>query len=132
MVTFMSKLKADLQIEKPQEWSRVAQFQVKAAGGSGLLRAMSLTEALRVAFPGENWDDVAVFAGSKKATQRQMLVTVAGLLPGAKVLEEFRHDCLKSSARGKPGDLELDVFLPAHDLGLYVGNDGVGCSLAWN
>jgi len=116
VVAFMQKLGRRMQIKERDDWCRVAQFQVKEAGGSGLLRKMSFREALEVAFPEEKWEEAA-WGGSKKATQRHMLLQASHFLPGAEFLEDHRHPSLSRDARQK-GDLELDLFLPDHDVAL--------------
>lgn len=114
VIAFVKKLERDLQIKTRNDWCRVAQFQVKAAGGAGLLRVMSLREALELVYPEEKWEEAA-WGGSKKATQRQLLLLTSGILPGVQILEDHRHPSLSRDVRDS-GDLELDLFLPAHDV----------------
>ena len=79
---FLEKLREDLCISKASDWARVSVEQVRQSGGGGLLHAMSLKEALQMAYPSERWTTDAIRAideapSGKRAAQRQLLNHVA-------------------------------------------------------
>lgn len=117
---FLDSLKAKYRLVNQEDWQRLSVTQLRAAKGGGLLRQYTLLEALQLAYPDESWDP-AIFTGAaaKKSTQRELLLAVRDLLPGMEVLEEYRHPSLSSdSGARKAYSLELDLFIPALNLGI--------------
>lgn len=117
----MEFLREELSVERKEEWARVSQNDVvRASKASGrfvhkILHHFSLAEALRMAYPEEDWgflDTATAGIPLKKSSQRSLRLSVQKLFPQADVLEDHLHQLQRLS--GRP--VELDVFVPSHSL----------------
>lgn len=114
----------ELCIESKEEWARVSYHDIarasKATGRSvhKFLRHMRLPDALRIAYPHEDWSCMDTFDQglTKKSSQRSLRVLVQRLFPQAEVLEDHLHQLERISGKR----VELDLFVPSHALALYV------------
>lgn len=92
----------------------------KATGRSlyKFLHHMRLPDALRLAYPHEDWSCMETFDQGliKKSSQRSLRVLVQRLFPQAEVLEDHLHQLERISGKR----VELDLFVPSHALALYV------------
>lgn len=78
---FLLSLKESLGVRSIDDWGRVSVQQVRDHNGNGLLEAMPLRDALRLAFPKERWGSVEfVKSQGKRSAQRQLFVMVRSLL----------------------------------------------------
>lgn len=77
-----------LGVKEVHDWYRVSHKQLEALQGAGLLRKMSLVEALQIAYPGEEWDDEQLRARTKKTSQRSLRVAVSQLFAQGTALEQ--------------------------------------------
>lgn len=115
---FMRSAERELRIASDDDWYRVSVAQLSALSGAGLLKRMSLLEALRIAFPEKQWSELEMARGGKK-TQRSLRVSVQRLLPSETVHEDFCHPILAERATGVVGrSLEVDLWLPGRNLAM--------------
>lgn len=108
---FMLHIKRTLRVEDAADWARISAKQLAKHGGGGLLAAMPLSDALRLSFPHENWEDVNFDNAVKKSCQRMMRVGLTRLYPGVAYHEDYRHPCLGGSEDERRA-LELDIYFP--------------------
>lgn len=110
---FVKKLAKELRVTEKEQWYRVSAAQVcSIPGGSGLLQRMRLFEALCLAYPNEEWDDLRFSNRSKKSMQWQLWTSVRLLYPGMEVVEEHMLDTGATPGMSSNGAMELDVFVP--------------------
>jgi hypothetical protein len=112
---FLLHAREELEISSKEEWDRVSRAQLLSVkGGYGLLSVMTLPEAVRFAFPEEDWPAPGL-PHTKKAAQRHLLLSVRKLLPSVDFIEDYHHSLLAGSERGggTKRSLELDIFSSA-------------------
>lgn len=118
---FLEKVREELLVDDKEDWTRVSRDQLSSLGGAGLSKRMTLNEALRLAYPDEDWSCLNDVTRSKRSTQRLIMVYLRQLLPeNVEIIEEFRHKDLGSgseSGREKHA-LELDFYLPDFQVGI--------------
>mmetsp|Transcript_10344 Transcript_10344/g.42068 ORF Transcript_10344/g.42068 Transcript_10344/m.42068 type:complete len:475 (+) Transcript_10344:14-1438(+) len=111
-----------LELHEKEDWFRVSMAQIRAAASAGasLFHRMSLLDALRKAFPGEDWP-IQPLNSIKRAVQRELLLGVRRVLPGHEVIEDYREEFLRSKASGSA--LELDLFVPSLKMALEYNGE---------
>lgn len=113
------RVAADLHLASPGDWARVSHAQLRDQNAFGLLRHMTLLDALRIAYPDMKWSERDLErAGGRRAVQRHLAVQVQRLLPTT-VLEDHQHVLKRHSSRA----VELDIFLPEHNLALEYNGE---------
>lgn len=120
---FMQALAEELGVRRPEDWYRVSQKQIREHNGAGLLARMRFVDALRLAFPGQRWDEGLCASTMKKSSQRALLLAMEGLFPHVRWLEDHLHPRLQTAANGAAtSKLELDVYAPELELAVeYQG-----------
>ena len=74
---FICYAEKELDVLEPEEWNRVSIPQLlEVKGARGLLRQVSLIDALRIAYPKIQWRKSDLHSRLKKASQRHMLLNV--------------------------------------------------------
>lgn len=82
IASFIRYLAHELSLKDPEDWYRVSLAQLRENGASGMLKTVSLYEALAFAYPSINWEHNRLAgARSKKASQRHLAVLVAAIFP---------------------------------------------------
>lgn len=115
---FMTNAERELRISCDADWYRVSVAQLSKLSGSGLLKRMSLLDALRIAFPEKHWCEQEMARGGKKA-QRALRVIMQRLFPSQVIHEDFRHPLLASRSAAVLGSsLEIDLWLPGLNLAI--------------
>lgn len=115
---FLEFASATLGICGEEDWLRLSKREIEELSGAGLLREMSLSDALRKAFPEKQWNGLGTALLSKRARQRHTRVVTERLFPSCTVLEEHRV----GPSTSKGGELVLDIFLP--ELSLAIEYNG--------
>jgi len=87
--SYLHGVASELDIEKPEDWYRVSQKQLENLQGAGLLRKMPLADALRIAYPDEQWDAGLLSARVKKTSQRCLLVAVDAIFAMQQPAREY-------------------------------------------
>lgn len=113
---FLEEAAQAYDVRRDEDWYRVSNEQLRAVRGGGVLRRMRLIDALRIAYPEKEWDEESCANKTKKAAQREVLLALRRLLPSATIVEEHRHVGLSNVSDS--GNLELDLYLPEHEVGV--------------
>lgn len=80
VAAFVEHAAGELGLREAHDWYRVSVPQLlEVKGARSLLRAMPLLEALRIALPGERWEQSGLDSKLKKASQRHMLLSVQAI-----------------------------------------------------
>lgn len=118
---YLLHVREQLGLREKEDWFRVSMEQIRdaATSGASLFHKMPLIDALRVAFPNEDWSS-APATSMKRAVQRHLLLEVCDLLPEVQVVENHRQ-ALQSRASGQA--LELDIYLPELKLGIEYNGE---------
>jgi len=117
----LESVRDELDIESKEEWARVSHAALlmasqRTGGAHRLLQKMTLSAALSLAYPLEDWSHVEELQKAmpaKKASQWLLKKKVQRLFPDSDVLENHLHHSL---VRQSSAPVELDVFLPAQCL----------------
>ena len=92
--SFLMYSKQQLGVEKGDDWRRISRQQLREANAAGLLKHMSFSKALEIAFPGEDWHKLANDHSKKRANQRDMYLTLRSLF-----LMKDQHEPQREIAR---------------------------------
>ena len=80
VAAFMEYAAAELGLQEVRDWYRVSAPQLRdVKGARSLLRSMSLLEALRIAHPEEQWEQLGLHSKLKKASQRHMVLSLQAI-----------------------------------------------------
>lgn len=78
---FLETVRKEFNVVEKEDWYRISREQLASVGGGTLVGKMSLLEALRMAYPDEQWDDKAFEKRDKRSAQRQLRLYVEPLFP---------------------------------------------------
>eukprot|EP00011_Vannellida_sp_DIVA3-517-6-12_P004582 CAMPEP_0114616892 /NCGR_PEP_ID=MMETSP0168-20121206/6919_1 /TAXON_ID=95228 ORGANISM="Vannella sp., Strain DIVA3 517/6/12" /NCGR_SAMPLE_ID=MMETSP0168 /ASSEMBLY_ACC=CAM_ASM_000044 /LENGTH=845 /DNA_ID=CAMNT_0001828017 /DNA_START=15 /DNA_END=2549 /DNA_ORIENTATION=- len=120
----LDRAKVKFRINSTKDWYRVSQAQLRQLQGGGLLRKMRFIDALRLAYPQEQFDVTEINKNVKKAVQRQMFMCSQRLFRGLEVVEDYRSEKLTGAEGQWPRrSLELDVYVPELELGIEYNGE---------
>lgn len=120
----LDRAKVKFRVSSTKDWYRVSQAQLRQIQGGGLLRKMRFVDALRLAYPGEEFDVAEINKNVKKAAQRQMFMCTQRVFEDAEVTEDYRSEKLTGKEGAWPRrSLELDVYLPELELGIEYNGE---------
>jgi hypothetical protein len=127
VIECVEALRDHLGVESAGEWARISERDILRAGSElplpahKMLQQRRLSEALAIAYPEQDWSHVDQPSSgfTKKSSQRVLRQAVQRLFPRDCVVEDHLHEGItRSSSR----QVELDVYLPAQNLALYVAS----------
>lgn len=113
--SFLDMAREKLSIRSKEDWYRISHSQVKSLRGSGLLNQMGLVDALRFAYPDEEWKEPELLSHTKRSAQRELRVAACTLLPEFDVVENHRDSRLLTP---QGISMELDIFFPSLNFAL--------------
>lgn len=120
----LDRAKAKFKVNTTKDWYRVSQAQIRQLQGGGLLRKMRFVDALRLAYPEEDFDVGEINKNVKKAAQRQMFMCSQRVFAGMEVVEDYRSEKLTGTEGAWPRrSLELDVYVPALEFGIEYNGE---------
>lgn len=119
VVSALKEAATKLNISKTEDWYRVSVAQLSEVGCGGLFKRMKLIDALRLAYPEEDWNEKELSSRSKRAMQRQMTRLVERMFPHLDMVEDYKHTSLGQhhELAGREYLLELDLYIPGHEIG---------------
>lgn len=74
---FLELLRSEAHVTSQEDWYRISGEEVGRLHGGSLLKKMTLLDALRIAYPGQRWEERDA---PKKSSQRQLFVALSSLL----------------------------------------------------
>lgn len=111
---FLEGAKAKLQVREKEDWYRISNKQICKLGGATLLSRGRFVDALRAAYPEEEWDARELQNSAKKSSQRQLHLVAKQFFPSLRILEDHKHTLLPSHGKS----LELDLYMPEIELAM--------------
>lgn len=82
IVGFIHDVQSKLSIRSAEDWARVSHKQIRQLKGGGLLKNMSLFEALRLAYPNVEWENIQESSScGKKSSQRHLFLALQHIVP---------------------------------------------------
>ena len=112
---FMEEVKHAFQIETEEDWYRVSTDQIQHQGGGGLLRKYgSMRVLMETVYPEVSWKAAKFSQRDKRSEQRWMSLQLRRLFPAEELIEDYVHEQL---TRVSGARVEIDVFMPAHQIG---------------
>lgn len=111
---FLERAKEKLQIKEKEDWYRISYKQLSSLGGGTLFTRGRFVDALRAAYPEEEWDERALQNSAKKSSQRQLHLVAKQFFPSHRIVEDHKHELLPSQGKS----LELDLYLPDIELAI--------------
>lgn len=112
---FISFTEKHLQLSDKSEWFRVSLDQLRTVpGGRSFLKSgISLSTALKLAYPEDDWTITDHMRVLKKSSQRHLRTRVSGLFPGREIVEDSHLPVMQVDKNKTQGPaLELDIYLP--------------------
>ena len=110
--SFINELKTKYNIKTIEDWKRLSQYQIQAAGGWGLidkyLRNNKLLDEIKLKFPEISYLSFNSNKFIGRSSQRWLFLQIQKLFPGEEIIEDHFHDEI---SRKTGYSVQFDIFI---------------------